>query len=206
MMLSLLAGYVDSIGFLKLGGYFVSFMSGNTTRLGIDLGEGKLREAVTVFGFVCLFVVGVFFGSLIAHRHRERRRSSILLFVSVLLTIAVINYAVGWTRYGTFAVLLAMGAENTVLRRDGVSVGLTYMTGNLVKMGHALADAFTGRGPLKDVFRYASLWCALATGATLGAFIFSKVNAHALWLAIGLAGFMGFAALRRERIQAQLEV
>ena len=32
--LSGVAGYVDAIGFLKLGGFFVSFMSGNSTRLG----------------------------------------------------------------------------------------------------------------------------------------------------------------------------
>ena len=30
--LSALAGYVDSIGYLHLGGLFVSFMSGNSTR------------------------------------------------------------------------------------------------------------------------------------------------------------------------------
>jgi uncharacterized membrane protein YoaK (UPF0700 family) len=31
--LSALAGYVDGIGYLHLGGLFVSFMSGNSTRM-----------------------------------------------------------------------------------------------------------------------------------------------------------------------------
>ena len=41
--LSALAGYVDGIGFLHLGGLFVSFMSGNSTRLGVSLAEGHWR-------------------------------------------------------------------------------------------------------------------------------------------------------------------
>jgi uncharacterized membrane protein YoaK (UPF0700 family) len=38
--LSALAGYVDGIGFPHLGGLFVSFMSGNSTRMGVSLAEG----------------------------------------------------------------------------------------------------------------------------------------------------------------------
>ena len=39
--LSALAGYVDGIGFLHLGGLFVSFMSGNSTRMGVSLADGQ---------------------------------------------------------------------------------------------------------------------------------------------------------------------
>jgi uncharacterized membrane protein YoaK (UPF0700 family) len=43
--LSALAGYVDGIGFLHLGGLFVSFMSGNSTRMGVSLAEGHWSSA-----------------------------------------------------------------------------------------------------------------------------------------------------------------
>src|ERR1700692_803351 len=43
--LSALAGYVDAIGFLHLGGLFVAFMSGNSTRMGVSLGEGPWSRA-----------------------------------------------------------------------------------------------------------------------------------------------------------------
>ncbi|MEC8456884.1 MAG: DUF1275 family protein, partial [Pseudomonadota bacterium] len=39
LLLAGLAGYVDSLGFLHLGGVFVSFMSGNSTRLAANLAE-----------------------------------------------------------------------------------------------------------------------------------------------------------------------
>jgi uncharacterized membrane protein YoaK (UPF0700 family) len=38
--LSTLDGYVDGIDFLHLGGLFVSFMSGNSTRMGVSLADG----------------------------------------------------------------------------------------------------------------------------------------------------------------------
>ena len=35
LCLTAVAGWVDAIGFLRLGGLYTSFMSGNTTHLGV---------------------------------------------------------------------------------------------------------------------------------------------------------------------------
>ena len=50
--LSAMAGYVDGIGFLHLGGLFVSFMSGNSARLGVSLAQAqaKLKLSAQDFG------------------------------------------------------------------------------------------------------------------------------------------------------------
>jgi uncharacterized membrane protein YoaK (UPF0700 family) len=63
--LSALAGYVDAIGFLHLGGLFVSFMSGNSTRMGVSLAAGEWGAAAEAFGLIALFVAGATAGSLI---------------------------------------------------------------------------------------------------------------------------------------------
>ncbi|MDB5537022.1 MAG: hypothetical protein JWQ65_1897, partial [Devosia sp.] len=34
LLLTAAAGFIDAIGFIKLGGFYTSFMSGNTTQLG----------------------------------------------------------------------------------------------------------------------------------------------------------------------------
>jgi uncharacterized membrane protein YoaK (UPF0700 family) len=44
--LSAVAGYVDGIGFLQLGGLFVSFMSGNSTRMGVSLAAEDWTGAI----------------------------------------------------------------------------------------------------------------------------------------------------------------
>src|ERR1700748_3070155 len=63
--LSALAGYVDGIGFLHLGGLFVSFMSGNSTRLGVALAEAHWPNVLQAIGLISLFVAGAASGSLI---------------------------------------------------------------------------------------------------------------------------------------------
>ncbi len=63
--LSALAGYVDGIGFLHLGGLFVSFMSGNSTRMGVSLAQGQWWNALEALGLIALFVTGAAAGSLI---------------------------------------------------------------------------------------------------------------------------------------------
>src|ERR1019366_5919862 len=60
--LSALAGYVDAIGFLHLGGLFVSFMSGNSTRMGVSLAEGqwsRLAEALLLAAAALCYEFGL---------------------------------------------------------------------------------------------------------------------------------------------------
>jgi uncharacterized membrane protein YoaK (UPF0700 family) len=91
--LSALAGYVDAIGFLHLGGLFVSFMSGNSTRMGVSLAQGNWSNAATALGLVALFVVGAACGSLIVLGRGAHRQRFVLLTEALLLAIAALCYA-----------------------------------------------------------------------------------------------------------------
>ena len=68
-----LAGMVDAAGFLAADRYFVSFMSGNTTRLGVDLAEAPQRAWVPA-ALIGGFVIGVCGGALVAHAAGDRRK------------------------------------------------------------------------------------------------------------------------------------
>src|SRR5260370_262296 len=143
--LSALAGYVDGIGFLHLGGLFVSFMSGNSTRMGVSLAEGQWLSAAEAFGLIALFVIGAAAGSLIVLGRGADRQPWLLLAEALLLAAAALCYAFGLSNVAVVAIVLAMGLENAVFQIDGgAGLGLTYVTGALVKVGQLAAAALTG--------------------------------------------------------------
>jgi len=179
--LAALAGFVDALGFLKLGGVFVSFMSGNSTRLAVGV-AGDVRGSLFVGALIAGFVAGVMAGATVGGVAGRWRKQAVLGFVLVELTLAA---ALGGG--AVIAPLLmanAMGALNAVFQRDGeVSVGVTYMTGTLVKFGQHLAAALAG-GPRFDWVPYLLLWLGLVAGAIAGAAVFPALGLGALWIAV----------------------
>ena len=189
--LSTLAGYVDAVGFLESGGLFVSFMSGNSTRLAVGLVDGA-QVAAAAFGVVGAFVAGVVAGALIGHRAQARRPQAVLAGVAVFLAFAA---AAGpeWPVAGLALMAAAMGLENGVFQRDGeVSIGVTYMTGTLVKFGQRLAGALTGGARLAWA-PYLMLWVGLVCGAVVVAATHGVLKTGALWVAAAAA--LALAAL-----------
>ncbi|GAB09582.1 hypothetical protein GOARA_043_00570 [Gordonia araii NBRC 100433] len=179
-VLSSTAGYLDAVGFLNLGGYFVSFMSGNTTRMSAEATNADLVGAGKALGLIGLFFVGSFFGAVVS-RYRDGR-VSVLAATSVLVAAAVAASYLSWFPVPSILiVVVAMGTMNATFLRDGeVAVGLTYMTGAVVKAGQRLADAVFG-GPRWMWLRPLVLWASLALGALLGGWAYSAMGLAALW-------------------------
>jgi uncharacterized membrane protein YoaK (UPF0700 family) len=187
-----MAGYVDALGFLKLGGFFVSFMSGNTTRLGVGL-AGMSWHAALAGTLIAIFVVGVVVGSLVGHVAGSQRPAAVLALVAVLLGVAAGFSMLGVTGGAIAAMALAMGAENAVFERGGeVSIGLTYMTGTLVRFGQRLTGALLG-GKAFGWVSYLFLWTGLAGGAVAGAAAYPHWGLNGLWIAAAAAAI--FAAI-----------
>ncbi|HEY4586963.1 MAG TPA: YoaK family protein [Brevundimonas sp.] len=187
LLLAALAGYVDSLGFLHLGGVFVSFMSGNSTRLAVSLAEGRWQAAGAVAGVLALFVLGSMLGALVAGGEGARSRSRVLAVEALLLGGAAVAAGAGIAPVAIGLMVMAMAVENSVFLRGGeVGVSLTYMTGTLVKTGHALAAAVRGGDPW--AFRpYMALWAGLVGGALLGAVVYGRLGLDALWPAAAVA-------------------
>ena len=97
---------------------------------------------------------------------------------------------------------LAMGAENAVFEEEGeVRIGLTYMTGTLVKVGQRVAGAMTG-GPPFAWAPFLILWIGLVGGALAGASAYARLGLTALWIAAAAAAALTLAAHRLEAMDA----
>jgi uncharacterized membrane protein YoaK (UPF0700 family) len=193
-----LAGLVDATGFVVAGGYFTSFMSGNTTRLGVELVERPLL-ALAPLGLIAAFVTGVIAGALIGRRVRGRHKRVLLGLVALLLTGGAGLLMAGLSVPFLAASAMAMGLANNVFARDGeVTVGVTYMTGALVRFGQGIAARLAGE-PLPGARGYGLLWSALALGAAAGGGLCLAAPLWAASLAAVSALALWLAALRIER-------
>ena len=185
--LSALAGYVDGIGYLHLGGLFVSFMSGNSTRMAVSLAAGHFTAAATALGLIALFVFGAACGSLIVLGRGIHRQPRLLAVETLLLIVAGLAHIIGLDRLAISIIVLAMGLENAVFQIEGGGgLGLTYVTGALVKVGQLIAAAMTGGARFAWVPNLL-LWAALVAGSVGGALAYQWINLAAIWFAAGAA-------------------
>jgi uncharacterized membrane protein YoaK (UPF0700 family) len=188
--LASLAGFVDSLGFLKLNGLFVSFMSGNSTRMAAGA-AGGVHGGLIAAVLIITFVMGVVLGALLGEWATRWRKQAVLGLVTLLLVLASLLVAEGAVvAFPILCMTSAMGAANNVFQRDGkVSIGVTYMTGALVKFGQSLAAAMTGAASFAWLPPLL-LWIGLVTGAVAGGLCFPRFGLHALWVASGYSAIL----------------
>ncbi|HEY9227506.1 MAG TPA: DUF1275 family protein, partial [Gemmatimonadaceae bacterium] len=130
------AGYVDGYGLFAYG-TFLSFMSGNTTLTGYNLGLGKpktaLPPAIAVFGFL----LGAMIGTMLTRARAEASRRLVLALAAALqasILLATVVHASTWS-VGILVVSAAMGMLNRVVTQIGAQpVSLTFVTGTLSRL------------------------------------------------------------------------
>jgi uncharacterized membrane protein YoaK (UPF0700 family) len=155
-------------------------MSGNSTRMGVSLAEGDWQNAAAALGLVALFVGGAAAGSLIVLGGRSGRQPRLQLAEAILLAAAALCHAFGLSNAAVGAIVLAMGLENAMFQiQGGAGLGLTYVTGALVKAGQLIAAALKGEdrwGWVPNLL----LWAALVAGAACGALAYQRLSLGAI--------------------------
>ncbi|QXH33033.1 YoaK family protein [Pseudomonas muyukensis] len=190
--LSVLAGMTDAIGLLALGD-FVSFMSGNTTRLAVAISQADLALMARLALAILSFVLGNALGVLLARRF-GRRASPLLLVVAALLAGAA-AWPLPLSLPALVAAILAMGMLNAVVEQvNGLPIGLTYVTGALSRFGRGLGRWLLGER--RHGWRVQLVpWSGMLLGAALGAWLELRLGLLALAASSALACVLALVTL-----------
>ncbi|WP_242167592.1 MULTISPECIES: YoaK family protein [unclassified Pseudomonas] len=194
--LSVLAGMTDAIGFMASGD-FVSFMSGNTTRLAVAIGAGDVGLSGRLLLLVAMFVVGNALGVVVS-RLAKRHALPLLLCIAALLCGAALWPFVD-TLPALLAAIIAMGMLNAAVEEvNGLPVGLTYVTGALSRFGRGLGRWMLGER--RNGWRVQLIpWAGMFIGAVIGALLEQQLGLKALLVSGALAAVLGVVSLKIPR-------
>ncbi|WP_439271903.1 YoaK family protein [Pseudochrobactrum sp. HB0163] len=208
LILTAIAGFVDALAFIELGGYFASFMSGNTTQLGLALSdpEGKAAQYfgghifLMPFVLISLFFGGAFFASLMSAREvRWFSARVMLLVIGLLAGVLVLNRIDGAAQLPVIFLAAAMGAQNAVFKPHGAArLGTTFVTGTIFNAANDLANGLLGRVPPRRWLQHVYVWLSLVFGAALGALLYGRFALLSLLLPVLVLTAMLVVLLSRE--------
>jgi uncharacterized membrane protein YoaK (UPF0700 family) len=205
------AAYVDAAGFSLYSGAYVSFMSGNTTRAGVFLANGVWQPAVLLAGVILAFVFGAAVGAMVTGVFKKRGQALILLAAGIGLgAVAVLGFY--WElirlnelpRVSLLSLAALMGMLNSAVRQvDKISVGLTYITGSLTKLGAVIGSKIINRGAgdrIQDetIVVLGSIWLAFAIGAVCGGLAAGHYGLKCVLVPAGVLAGLGGVRWRRE--------
>lgn len=174
------AGSVDALGYIRLGKVFVANLTGNTVLFAYSAVERQWVQAAVRLGIVLCFFFGVITNRLLQRRMQADRIRlnpavvSLLIECSVLCALAILD--VHGTLQTALLLTLAwtMGLQNDAFQKIGpVSLNTTFLTGDIEKLGSAIASPVAGAGKKKQrrlqIGALATAWLAYAAGAVSGA-------------------------------------
>ena len=165
-LLAGIAGYVDAICYLRLGGAFAANMTGNLVEVGLAAAQGQWRLAIWCTSLLVAFVIGVLAARLVLRTHHSAR-------ISLLLEAAIILVAASGD-LGVAAVPVlaaAMALQNEAVTHGIVALNVGFITGDLQRVGERLVGGAPGEPRKRDT--QASLLLTIlvfyAAGAAIGA-------------------------------------
>jgi uncharacterized membrane protein YoaK (UPF0700 family) len=228
MLLSFVAGYVDSYTYLALFGLFAAQVTGSFVIAGAELVTHDHGIAGKLIALIAFIVAAALTTALIAlvREHGTAPLSSMLCLEAVLLAVFVAIILFGpklggandWRGIvaGVFAAS-AMGAQSVLVRLLMKGMPQTnVMTGNMTQLGIAITELIMARRRFdhsqhgaEAVRAYAEVRDQLLTvlsvasgflaGAAAGAVAFATTNVRGALLAVAIVAALALWALVRER-------
>jgi uncharacterized membrane protein YoaK (UPF0700 family) len=168
-LLAGIAGYVDAICYLRLGGAFAANMTGNLVEVGLAVARGQWKLAIWCASLLVAFLLGILAARLVL-RIQHSARLSLLLEAAIIVVAAT-----GVLGIAAVPVLAAaMALQNEAVTHGIVALNVGFITGDLQRVGERLIPAAEPAEPRKRDNRVALLLTILffyAAGAAIGALL-----------------------------------
>ena len=181
---ALIAGYADAVGYLRFKA-FAGMMTGNTVLMGLavfHLTELALWEYAAL---LALFVAA----AACSYMLLLRVPPAALLLAEAVLILLPDFFDARWT---VTLLVIAMGLQNPVAARFGVSLNTTFITGVILRFAEGLARsirAYWSPQRHEPFLIYGLVWLGYVVGAACGA-AGQLWLSHPLFIPVALLAFV----------------
>jgi len=184
VFLALIAGYLDAVGIVKWKMY-VSFMSGNTTQLGISLSTANSAVIITTFTVIAFFILGIYSGTCLSLWKRSNTQKLPFYMVSGILIIYTgITQFYNLSTLSSIAVIgFSTGIMNTIVTTVGnQKINTDFVTGTLNSLARntamlTMSSDKTNKKIYKlNAIRLLLLWIGFISGAFTAPFALRKLG------------------------------
>jgi len=179
IFLALIAGCIDATGLIQWKTY-VSFMSGNTTSLGVAISTGKFEIIITSITVIVCFLLGIYTGTCLSLWKRIKNQiltfyivSGILVFYTIIVYFYNINNLLSIAIVG-----FSMGIMNTIVTSVGnQKINTDFVTGTLNSLARNTAMlTMTDDKVKKEEYKFNAihlllLWIGFLSGAFTAPFL-----------------------------------
>jgi uncharacterized membrane protein YoaK (UPF0700 family) len=183
--LAMTAGYVNAIGFIGAHEHGLTHVTGQVTRVGIELSKADLGATFRAAMLVIWFFAGAVLSGVIVQRAEltERgRRYAVVMAIEALLLAVATTLLVNGASWAENLVALAAGLQNAMATSySGAVVRTTHMTGIVTDLGMLVGHALRGHAPEWPRMRLlALLFAGFLTGGLLAAWLFPALGVFSL--------------------------
>jgi len=171
LLLTVVAGIADAVGYIIMGGVFTANMTGNTVLAGIAAAEGFHELAIQRLAPLLTFFAGAMLARLLL-RLLERPMVPLLLEAAILAGIGFLPLGREPT---VMIVALAMGLQASAITHfGGAAVSTVVVTSTLARMADATLDRLWPAAPQRPLPSIAMprllalTWLGYLAGAVAG--------------------------------------
>jgi uncharacterized membrane protein YoaK (UPF0700 family) len=195
LVLTVVAGVINAVGFLGVHHQALSHMSGTVTTLGLELGRADYGVALHALAILAAFFAGCLVSGAIISQGTLRlgRRYGVTLSLEAVALFLSVYFLRKGANAGDYLAAMACGLQNAMVSSySGSTMRTTHMTGMVTDLGIACGHFL--RGDTVDWYKfklYGVLFLGFFAGGVIGALSYARFGYDTLLFPAVLSGVAG---------------